>query len=336
VTNDCVSEFWIGWKWKVSIQSFDLVEFEHHKQITGRKAMHLPAQDVERFYRIWFPLLYYVNQQRHLVEYFPGTWGKGSIEPSAAVTLRDALWADDSLHEAFIAENPAKLPPVDLALVASWKYRIAGSFFVIRYLKKYTVFLSGEKPIRAYAVMGLVSPIEDIIGPYLPIYVKAVLLPFEGKIIYDSLLVPYNVSFGGGYRRDLNAQYRNIQEREGITTVLAPDDLPDFDDMCQAVQVRNKKILVAFQKDLGQAGLSPKMMEQHCATIATFAQEYLLDEDPPRGLLELTIDDMKTYLGSAKKANPVSFKRFVQFLRNTDRMDYELAESILEVIKHRR
>jgi hypothetical protein len=298
--------------------------------------MHLPAHDVERFYRIWFPLLHYVNQRRHLAEHFPSTWGNASVEPSAAVKLRDALWADDSLREVFIAENPAQLSPVDLALVASWKYRVAGSFFVIRYLKKYTVFLLGEKPIQAYAVLGLVSPIEEIIGPYLPIYVKAVLLPFEGKIIYDSLLIPYNISFGGGYRRDLNADYRYIQEHEGIITALTPADQPDSDDLRKGVQARNKKILLAFQKELGQAGLSPKMMEQHRDAIATFAQEYLLNGDPPRGLLGLTIDDVKTYLDSAKKANPISFKRFVQFLRNTERMDYEQAESILRVLKRKR
>ena len=298
--------------------------------------MHLLPHEVERFYRIWFPLLYYVNQQRHLVDYFPSTWGKASVEPSAAVTLRDALWADDSLREAFISENPANLSPLDLALVASWKYRVAGDFFVLRHLKKYTVFLLGGKSVHAYAVLGLVSPIKEIIGPYLPVYLKAVLLPFEGKIIYDSLLAPYNISFGGGYRRDLNPNYRYAQEHEGIITTLAPDDQADPDDLRKGVQARNKKILLAFQKELGQSGLSPKMMEQHRNTIARFAQEYLLDEDPPRGLLDMTIDDVITYLDSVKNASPVSFKRFVQFLRNTERMDYELAESILERFKHRR
>jgi hypothetical protein len=298
--------------------------------------MHLSAPDVERFYRIWFPLLYYVNQKRQLVDYFPSAWGKASVEPSAAVTLRDALWADDSLCEAFVSENPTKLAPADLVLVASWKYRVVGDFFVLRYLKKYTVFLLGGKLVRAYAVLGLVSPIEDIVGPYLPVYVKAVLLPFEGKIIYDSLLAPYNVSFGGGIRRDLNANYRYVQEHEGIITTLTPDDRAESADLRKVVETRNKKILLAFQKELGQAGLSPKMMEQHRDAIATFAQDYLLDEDPPRGLLDLTIDDVKTYLDSAKNANPVSIKRFVQFLRNTERMDYELAESILEAIKRKR
>jgi hypothetical protein len=296
--------------------------------------MLLSPHDVKRFYRIWFPLLYYVNQQRRLVDYFPSTWGKASVEPSAAVTLRDALWADDSLREAFVSENPAKLSPDDLALVTSWQYRVAGDFFVIRYLKKYTVFLLAGKPIRAYGVLGLVSPIEDIIGPYLPVYIKAVLLPFEGKIIYDSLLAPYNITFGGGYRRDLNANYRYVQEHEGIITTLTPDNQVESADLRKGVQARNKKILLAFQKELGHAGLSPKMMEQHRDAIATFAQEYLLDEDPPRGLLDLTIDDVKAYLNRAKNANPVSFKRFVQFLRNTERIDYEQAESMLEALKH--
>jgi len=49
--------------------------------------------------------------------------------------LRDALWADDALRDRFIADNPAGLPPADLALVASWRHRLAGSFFIERYLK---------------------------------------------------------------------------------------------------------------------------------------------------------------------------------------------------------
>ncbi len=281
-------------------------------------------------------MLYYVNEQRHLADQIPSTLGKGSVEPSAFIGLRDALWADDSLREAFIAENPAKLAQADLDLVASWKYRVAGQFFVIRHLKKYTVFLSGDGPARAYAVLGLVSSIEEIIGPYLPIYVKAVLLPFEGKIIYDSLLSPYNVTFGGGYRSDLNNSYRRVQEHEGIITTLVPIDVADPSDVRKAIQSRNNKILLAFQKELGQSGLSPKMIEQHRDTMATFAQVYLLAEDPPRGLLDLTIDDMQTYLDSAKKANPVSFKRFVQFLRNTERMGYEQAASLLKALKDRR
>jgi hypothetical protein len=298
--------------------------------------MRLAQSEAERFYQIWFPLLYYVNEQRHLVDQLPSTPGKASVEPSAILGLRDALWEDDSVREAFIAENPAKLSPADLDLVASWKYRVAGQFFIIRYLKKHTVFLRVEEPARAYGVLGLVSSIEEIIGPYLPVYVKAVLLPFEGKIIYDSLLSPYNVTFGGGYRSDLNNSYRRVQEHEGIITTLVPDNVADPGDVRKAIRSGNNKILLAFQKELGQAGLSPKMMEQHRDTMATFAQTHLLAADRPRGLLDLTIDDMQTYLDSTNTANPVSFKRFVQFLRNTERMGYEQATALLEALKDRR
>ena len=114
--------------------------------------------------------------------------------------LRNALWADDTLRESFIADNPAGLPPADLALVASWQYRLAGNFFIVRHLKKYAVFLSEGSPAHAYGVLGLVSPIEEVVGPTVHIYVQAVLLPFEDQIIYDSLLIPYSIFFGPGIR----------------------------------------------------------------------------------------------------------------------------------------
>ncbi|MFA5385808.1 MAG: hypothetical protein WC364_14330 [Eubacteriales bacterium] len=40
-----------------------------------------------------------------------------------------------------------------------------------------------------YGVAGLASPIEDVFPSFdLPQYSRVTLLPFEGKIIYDSLL----------------------------------------------------------------------------------------------------------------------------------------------------
>ena len=162
--------------------------------------MQLSPQQTERFYRIWFALLHHIHTERQLAPNFPDTPGIASISPADAQLLRNTLWADDSLRETFIAKNPAGLPPADLAVVASWQYRVSGNFFVMRYLKKYTVFLSTSEPAHAYGVLGLVSPLEDVVGPFPPIYVQAVLLPFEDHIIYDSLLMPYPVTFGSGIR----------------------------------------------------------------------------------------------------------------------------------------
>ena len=294
--------------------------------------MHLPPDQAARFYHIWLPLLHHVNTRRKVVPEFPATSEPGQVSPVQVKPVRDALWADDTLRESFVAENPAGLSPADLALVSSWQHRLAGDFFIFRYLKKYTVFLSSGESSRAYGVLGIVSPLEEILGPYLPIYVQAVLLPWEGEIIYDSLLAPYPVSFGSGIRADLNDTYRNIQEREGVTTTL----LPSAADRAQAskdIAARNSKILNAFRKNLARGGLTVKMIEQHAGNIAAFADDMLLAQDPPRGLLDLTLDDVQAYLRQSRKPNVVSFKRFVQFLGVTGRIDYDEAAKIRDYLK---
>ncbi len=65
---------------------------------------------------------------------------------------------------------------------------------------------------RAYGVLGLASPLEDVSGPDLPVYTEAVLLPFEGRIINDSLLRPSNMLFGRGIRRSLSERYEAALE----------------------------------------------------------------------------------------------------------------------------
>ncbi|HEX9132493.1 MAG TPA: hypothetical protein VF844_09380 [Ktedonobacteraceae bacterium] len=298
--------------------------------------MQLPPEQVRRFYDIWFELLHYVHEQRHLAPNFPDTPTAMSISPDDALQLRNALWADDALRESFIATNPAGLPSADLALVASWKYRVDGNFFIVRHLKKYSVFLSEQPAAHAYGVLGLVSPIEDVVMYPLPVYIHAVLLPFEGQITYDSLLEPYSITFGPGIRSGVNDAYRNTQEREGIITTLEPAEVPaDLHEVRKGIITRNTKILGAFRKAMARRGLSHTMVEKHASNIDTFAQNYLLAQNPPRGLLEVTPADVQIYLRtSGDETLTTSFKRYVRFLDETARMDdYEQIKSLHAVLK---
>lgn len=298
--------------------------------------MQLPPEQVKRFYDIWFELLHYVHEQRNLAPNFPDTPTEMSISPDDALQLRNALWADNALLESFIAANPAGLPSADLALVASWKYRVDGKFFLVRHLKKYSVFLSEQPAAHAYGVLGLVSPIEDVVMYPLPVYIHAVLLPFEGQITYDTLLEPYSITFGPGIRSSLNDAYRNTQEREGIVTTLEPAEVPsDLHEMRKGIITRNAKILGAFRKDIARRGLSNAMIEKHASNIDTFAQNYLLVQNPPRGLLEVTPADVQAYLRTSEDETlKTSFKRYVRFLDETARMDdYEQIKSLYAVLK---
>jgi hypothetical protein len=298
--------------------------------------MQLPPEQTARFYRIWSALLHYVNEQQHLVPAFPISEERNGLLPlSDELYLRNALWADETLRERFLSVNPAGLSSADLAVVASWRYRRAGSFYIVRALKKYTVFLSEDTPPRAYGVLGLSTPIEDLARGPLPVLAQAVLLPFEDQIIYDGLLQWYAVVFGPRIRARLNAEYRNAQEREGVITTLEPADLlADPQQRRAAVLARNTKILQAFRKDPSSKGLSPKMVEQHVRTIEDFAQNSLLEHDPPDGLLGTGLADVQSYLHAyGNKTVTTSFKRFVRFLEETGRMDYEEAEVLREWLK---
>ncbi|MBI4705072.1 MAG: hypothetical protein HY744_28530 [Deltaproteobacteria bacterium] len=185
--------------------------------------MNLLPEQTKRFYRAWFALLGYTNEQRRLGLDLPARPKPGFISPADADRVRKVLWADDSLRERFVAENPAGLPQADLDVVASWRHRVAGGFFVLRHLQAHTIFLDEGRPTRAYGARGLVSPMDEVVPPPLPAWVDAVLIPFEGAIAHDSLISRRSISFGGGIRRGLNEEYRAAREREGLIASLPPD-----------------------------------------------------------------------------------------------------------------
>jgi len=257
------------------------------------------------------------------------------VQPEQATQVRNALWADDRLLTRFTAENPAQLSEEDLALVASWQYRLAGNFFVVRTLKNYTVLLTEAAPhARAYGVVGLTDSVAETMILPLPVYIQTVLLPFEDRIIYDSLLTTYNVSFGPGIRRHLKEAYRNATEREGILTSLLPTAPANPGERRSQIEVRDEKLLQAFRKRLAQTGLSLKMVEQHASTIQHFASNVLLSQTSPHGLLEMTPNEVEAYLQTTGgKTAKTSFKRFVRFLMETGRMEYGQTEELRQVLR---
>ena len=296
--------------------------------------MILPPHATERFYRIWLALLSYANMRRHILPEpltFPP---EGTLAPADGLKLREAVWGDDSLREAFVAENPAGLPPEDLGIVRSWQRRVTGTFLVLRHLKKYSVFFAEAPQARAYGVVGLVSPFEEVIGPYLPRAVEAVLLPFEDRITYDGLLSGYSVSFGAGIRRSLDVAYRNAREREGIVTALLATEPTGKD-----IAARNVSVLAAFRTALYRSGLGTKAVERHVCNIEAFANDYLACHEHPRGLTEIGSEDLENYLeADVQDQNSLlnSFLRFVRFMYESERIDPDTAAAFRDVLRPRR
>lgn len=85
----------------------------------------------------------YVNNKFSISREFNAQVESKKVLPITVAPIREKLWADNSLLESFVSENSARLSDEDLGIVASWKHRIAGNFFVYKYLVKYTIFLAG-------------------------------------------------------------------------------------------------------------------------------------------------------------------------------------------------
>ena len=183
--------------------------------------MKVSAEEAELFFNLLWPLQFFVNQRLQLYPDIETLDDFKAAPIESRLQIRDAVYENAELIGAFIQENPNHLSAEHLAMVAEWKQFVAGEFYIERLLKKYAVFIGSDN--KVYAVLGLHDAFDDMFHPReLPRYVKAVLLPFQGKIVYDGLLQGYNVFFGRGISSGLKETYMAAKQNDRIIETLAP------------------------------------------------------------------------------------------------------------------
>jgi hypothetical protein len=196
--------------------------------------MKLSEQDAELFFTLMWSLQNYVNLKLDILPEIKSLEKYRELPSSEIIEVRDALYDNIELIDAYLVDNPQNFLEAELEIIKSWKKFKRGDFFIERLLKKYAIFIGGDK---VYAVFALFEPLEDVL-PYvsLPYYAKAVLLPFKGKIIYDGLLQGYSVIFGNGIKFDLKETYMAAKQNRQIIQSFDPE-------MQSQKDVRKKKPL---------------------------------------------------------------------------------------------
>ncbi len=185
--------------------------------------MKLLKEDTDLFFNLMWKLQFYVNQQRQILPGVNSLEDYMSLSSEDKLRVRDTLWGNPDLIDAYVRDNPDGLSAEELDIIQKWKRFVAGTFQIFRFLKKHTIFIGGEGS-RVYGVLSLYDSLEDIFyGRPLPVMVQAVLLPFKGQIIYDGLLRGYNVFFGGGIRSGLKEEYMAAKQNDRIITTLEPE-----------------------------------------------------------------------------------------------------------------
>jgi len=213
--------------------------------------MILPQQEVELFYELMFPLQFFVKQKLKLLRKIHTINEFINCSIQDKMKVRQALYENIGLIDSFIKENPNSLTDEKLNIIAGWKGFVSDDFHMERILKKYAVFISSKNGV--YAVLPLSDNFEKFIHKSeLPLYLKTVLLPFKGKIVYDGLFERYNISFGGGIKNDLKELYLAAKQNGKIIETLdfgkkteplskpkekIKDFKPDFDRL---IEISNK------------------------------------------------------------------------------------------------
>lgn len=205
--------------------------------------MQLPEPEIDHFYQLYKPLLVYTNQRFQIT---PDMKTPDDIEGypfEETFKVREKIYQQPELLDDFITANSNILSSEDIAIVKSWKNFVKERFYIFRYLKNYTVFLTIEEPYKAYGVLALYSSFQEMFGFSLPRLVDAVLLPFKGKIIYDGLFAGTNLWFGSNFRSSINDLYQEAKSKFGIITSLEqPIEELETDDTAKLkVYLKNER-----------------------------------------------------------------------------------------------
>lgn len=184
--------------------------------------MKLSQEDQRLFYKLMWGLQFYVSQKLQIETIAASLEEYRGLSLAEKAPVRSALWDNPQLILSYCVENPDGLSLDEVDIVLHWRRFVAGRFYLFRFLKKHTIFISEAS--RVYGVLGLRDSLEEMFcGRPLPILVEAVLLPFKGKIIYDGVLGIYNIHFGGGIHSDLNEEYMTARQNRRIITTLEPE-----------------------------------------------------------------------------------------------------------------
>lgn len=184
--------------------------------------MTLKPEDGKLFFELMWKLQYYVNQKNGFYKEIVSFDEYAGLPTEKKLKARDALWEHPELIEAYVQENPDALLPEELGIIQKWKGFVKGSFFILRHLKKGSIFIGDDNQV--YSVQGIQDALDELIPSYaLPQMVIAVLLSFKGQIIYDGLLQGYRIHIGGGIRSNLDYTYTVAKQKDRIITTLEPE-----------------------------------------------------------------------------------------------------------------
>jgi hypothetical protein len=148
--------------------------------------------------------------------------------------LGEASFRRRELLDGFVVSNPFGFSSDEIEIIRSWEHHVKATFLIVRVTREGAVFLEekGGREAKAYLVLPLISPFEEVLPFRPPTRADALLLPFKGRIVHAGWIRTYQIYFGGGMSRSIRAACDDAIVKYGLIKSLpfTPEDGKEYTD----------------------------------------------------------------------------------------------------------
>ncbi len=184
------------------------------------KTAQLSPEECKLFYETWYGLMSFINEKKHLIKAKIKPEYPNAVSDVRIHKIREVLWKNPELIDEYI--DATILPKEKLEILKQWRagYK-KDAFFIIEYQRDFAVAIGRDEngKDKLYGIKGISNSVAETLQHQFPVYVDTVLLPFRGKIIYDSFLGTMPIKYGDNIKSSIQDIYENSKEH-GIITRL--------------------------------------------------------------------------------------------------------------------
>jgi hypothetical protein len=184
------------------------------------KTAQLTPTECREFYETWFGLIAFVNERERVVNIEIKPEYPNAVSEIVVHKVREVLWEKPEIIDEYISE--IQLPQETIEILNLWrKNHKKGMFIILEYQADYAVVIASNEQgeDRLYGIKGISNSIANTLRRELPALFETVLLPFKGKIIYDSFFYPMEIGFADGAKAAFQEMYDKAK-KHGIITSL--------------------------------------------------------------------------------------------------------------------
>ncbi|HZK01974.1 MAG TPA: SEC-C metal-binding domain-containing protein [Anaerovoracaceae bacterium] len=188
--------------------------------INASESARLNDEESRQFYEIWYGLLGFINKKKRVIKEQIEPVYPNRISDMKLHEVRETLWENPQLIDEYIEKGGLSKEETDIIRLWGNSF-IKGTFLLIEYQKDFALLIGSDKNDKdiIYGVKGISNSIASTMLRKLPVMVETVLLPFKGKLIYDSYMASSQIGFKKGAMEMFGRIYEKAI-KNGIVTNL--------------------------------------------------------------------------------------------------------------------